>query len=357
MTAVGMRALFVTASAEPWGAERSLRILLESRPSGWSCSLICSSDGVAELCRPVVGEVRLVPARKGKLTTVGAFSKALLEIGRDYDVIVLFSLKLLPLVLVARAARLKARVVVDLHGAPSGLDFAVARRLLRFVDGAIAISRFVVAHYARPNIAVVPRPIADTAERDGDAVRPVESGVVLGIAGRIDPEKRIEVAIDALRTLPSRFQLNIYGDTFFGGEEYLRQLKVSVTEVERIRFRGYVEPDEIYDEVDAIIVCNENEASGRTVGEAMLRRKLVFVPDRGGAQEFLDDSVTGFVYRALDSASLATAVESAFHPDRDLSALRSLAREKIIAERSPREVAREYFGLLSRIVEKGRGKV
>jgi glycosyltransferase involved in cell wall biosynthesis len=118
-----------------------------------------------------------------------------------------------------------------------------------------------------------------------------------------------------------------------------------------IDFCGYASADQIYDEVDGVIVCNEREPSGRTVGEAMLRSKVVFAPDSGGALEYFDDSVTGFRYRARDSESLASVIDGAFQPGRDLTRLRGLAREKIIEERSPRAVAEEYFGFLDRVAE------
>ena len=351
------RALFVSASAEPWGAERSLRTLLASRPAGWSCGLLCSSEKVAEFCRPFVAEVLVVPGRQGKLPILREFSRGLRKLGNRYDIVVLFSLKLLPLALIARVASPETRVVADLHGAPTGFDRSVARLLLKTVDGASAISRFVVEHYGIPDIRMIPRPIADSGERKPvSTMSDSESLVVLGIAGRIDTEKRIEVAIDAVRKLPSRFRLHVYGEPYLGGEAYLQQLRQRATDTDRIVFRGYVDPDKIYDEVDAVIVCNENEASGRTIGEAMLREKVAFAPDRGGAQEFFDDTVTGFVYHALDADSLARAIDLAFEAGRDLTLLGSLAREKVISERSPDAVAKEYFGFLGNIVEMGRDR-
>jgi glycosyltransferase involved in cell wall biosynthesis len=116
----------------------------------------------------------------------------------------------------------------------------------------------------------------------------------------------------------------------------------------RILFRGYTATDQIYDEVDGLIVCNEREPSGRTVGEAMLRSKVVFAPDRGGALEYFENSVTGFEYRALDAQSLTRSIEEAFEPERDLPLLGRRAREKILTERSPRHVAEKYFDALSR---------
>jgi glycosyltransferase involved in cell wall biosynthesis len=346
------RALFVTATETPYGAEQSLRTLLEAAPLGWSCSLLASSQKVADLCGPFTEETQLIAAHPGKLRTLVAFGRQMVKLRRDYDVIVLFSLKLLPLTLTAKPRGQAARMVADIHDAPVGMDLRLSRFFLRFADGIVAISRFVVQHLGIRGAVIVPRPIADDANSTSLISKESPEKVALGIIGRLDPEKRIEVAIDAMQLLPPHYVLRIYGDPcVYAGEEYVQVLKSRAAHSALIDFCGYASADQIYDEVDGVIVCNEREPSGRTVGEAMLRSKVVFAPDSGGAMEYFDDSVTGFRYRARDSESLASVIDGAFQPSRDLTRLRGLAREKIIEERSPRVVAEEYFGFLDRVAE------
>ena len=345
------RALFVTATEKAWGAEKSLRTLLEAAPEGWSCSLLACSAEVAELCGPFAEKTLLVPVRRDKFRTLTSFGRAVAESSDDYDVIVLFSLKLLPLALALRARRANVPVVADIHDAPIGLDRNLSRFFLRFVDRTIAISRFVVDHLAIGEPEIVPRPILDDHQRNPSGRSATSTQVVLGVVGRIDPEKRIEVAIDAIHSLPSQYRLRVYGDPCIAGDDYLQMLQDRASKSTRIEFRGYRNTQEIYDEVDGVIVCNEREPSGRTVGEAMLRSKLVFAPDRGGALEYFDDSITGFVYQALNASSLARAIEAAFKPGRDSTLVGERARDKIIAERSPRAVALQYFNVLESVVE------
>jgi len=283
---------------------------------------------------------------------LAAFGREIAELRRDYDVIVLFSLKLLPITLTARPRGRAARIVADIHDAPVGMDLKLSRFFLRFADGIIAISRFVVEHLGVRAAVIVPRPIADSANGTSLICTGNPQTVTLGLIGRLDPEKRIEVAIDAMRFLPPRFALRIYGDPcVHAGQEYVQSLKSRAAQSRRIDFCGYAPADHIYDEVDAVIVCNEREPSGRTVGEAMLRSKVVFAPDSGGAFEYFDDSVSGFRYRAGDPESLASVIDTAYEHGRDLTHLRTRAREKIIEERSPRAVAEEYFGFLERVAE------
>ena len=346
------RVLFVNSGTEPWGAEVSLRNLLGSAPPGWECSLLACSQAVVDVCRPFVNEVHLVPPRRGKLRNLETFFASVWALKEQYDVVVLFNLRLLPIALIAWARQSGIRVVADLHDAPVGLDRALSRFCLRFTAGNIAISRFVVDHLGISHADIVPRPIPEG--RTGGVEPPAVDGIspiVLGIIGRVDPEKRIDVAIDAVRDLPARFQLHVYGDPCLAEEGYLQALMNRASPGARTVFRGYLNADEIYAEVDAVIVCNDREPSGRTVGEAMVRSKIVFAPDRGGAQEFFDDSVSGFVYRALDPQSLARAIAFAFGPSSDADLIRRRAREKILHERSPQAVADEYFSVLERAVK------
>ena len=344
--------LFVNSGTEPWGAEISLRSLLEFVPAGWECSLLASSQLVADFFRPFVREVHLVPAHRGKLWNLKTFVEAVTKLKDRYDVVVLFNLRLLPLAMIMRLTHSDTRVVADVHDTPVGLDRSLSRFFLRFTAGTIAISRFVVTHLGIRDAVIIVRPISEgPSGRDVDCTDRDYSWIVLGVIGRVDPEKRIDVAIDAMRYLPAHFQLHVYGDACLAGEDYVQSLKDRALQSARIVFRGYRNADEIYDEVDAVIVCNDREASGRTIGEAMVRSKIVFAPDRGGSQEFFDDSVTGFVYRALDPESLAHAIESAFRSNSHADVVRRRAREKMLRERSPQLVADEYFDVLEQFAK------
>lgn len=346
---VTRRALFITAADKPWGAEHSLRTLLASAPKEWSCSLLASSRDVAELCRQYLEDIVLLPAQNSKIRTLWVFLRATTKIANQYDIIVLFSLKLLPLALLMRIRYPRIHIIADLHDTPVGVDRVLSRFFLHFTNATIAISQYVKEHVGIRNATIVPRPISESDRYDSGRQSSKRSGqIILGIIGRIDREKRIEVAIAAVRSLPEEFSLHIYGEPCVAGDDYLRMLKREASQSARIHFRGYMCTDEIYTEIDAVIVCNEKEASGRTIGEAMLRSKLVFAPDRGGAREFFDDTTSGFVYRSLDSQDLAHVVASTFALGRDTELITHRARERILAERSPQPVAKRYFLALER---------
>lgn len=311
---------------------------------------MANSVAVAEFLQPYVKNVHMVPLRRGKLANLAQFLRSLMNLENAYDVVILFNLRLLPLALLARGSRPHLRIVADLHDAPRGLDRLLSRAFLKFTNGSIAISRFVANHLGIHNAIIIPRPISDDAKLSVNVKKRSDSGdVILGIVGRIDPEKRIEVAIDAMRYLPDRFRLHVYGQPCLAEESYMKALKLRAQADDRITFRGFMAADDIYEELDAIVVCNEREPSGRTVGEAMVKEKVVFAPDRGGAREFFDESLSGFIYKALDAADLARAICCAFESGAELELLRRRASEKIIRERSPKAIASVYFRTLDRI--------
>lgn len=311
---------------------------------------MANSVAVAKFFHPYVKNVHMIPLRRGKLANLAQFLRSLMNLESRYDVVVLFNLRLLPLALLARGRHPRIRIVADLHDAPTGLDRLLSRAFLKFTTGSIAISRFVADHLGIHNAIIVPRPISDdtklsvVVKKRSDA-----SDVILGIVGRIDPEKRIDVAIDAMRYLPDRFRLHVYGQPCLAEENYMKALKFRAQEDDRITFRGFMDAEDIYDELDAILVCNEREPSGRTVGEAMVKEKVVFAPDRGGAQEFFDESLSGFIYKALDAEDLAHAICCAFESGAELELLGRRASEKIIRERSPQAIASVYFRTLDQI--------
>jgi glycosyltransferase involved in cell wall biosynthesis len=348
----GKRILFVSSrTGRPWGAETSLRILLSNAPPGWEFLLMSSSELIADSLRPFVKLCISIPPPSGRWFTQArrlmTFAASVFRLKGQYDMLVFWDDALFPLAFLRRFGRLAIPMVADIHRIPWERSRSTDKRLLEQMSGTIANSRYVADWRGTVNVEVVPRPIYEGEPPAADETQTQDSPtIVLGIIGRADTEKRIEVAIDAVYRLPARFKLCIYGDLCLTGE-YGQELRRRASRTNQIVFRGYLDTEEIYREVDAVIVCNPTEAFGRTVGEAMVRSKVVFVPDRGGAKELVDDSVSGFVYRALDAESLARAIELAYGPDSEINLLRLRARQKIISELSPEVIAQRYFGALA----------
>jgi glycosyltransferase involved in cell wall biosynthesis len=175
------------------------------------------------------------------------------------------------------------------------------------------------------------------------------SSLVVGIAGRLDVEKRIELAIEAVGMSEPHVILHVYGDSFSDQDDY-RATLVQLGEKllpNRVRFMGTVPASHIYEEIDLLFVANSQEASGRTVGEAMAAGVPVVVPSRGGAQEFLEHMSSGLVYDADSALSASNAISLLAASQELRSQVRDGGKAKIQLERSTLRIAQLYLDALA----------
>ena len=68
--------------------------------------------------------------------------------------------------------------------------------------------------------------------------------------------------------------------------------------------------------------------------EAMAQGRLVLASDVGGHRELIEDKVTGYLFTANDSASLAAAVRNLLERRADWPALRKVARRFVEEQRT-----------------------
>lgn len=142
-----------------------------------------------------------------------------------------------------------------------------------------------------------------TPERRCEAVRarlaPGAERIVLFV-GRLAPEKRVDVLIDAFAAvraaLGERVALVIAGD---GPAAPALKARAG----EGVRFAGYVTGEALadaYAAADVFCSPSDTETFGNTVLEAMAAGAPVVVADRGGVTDFVEDGTNGFRARAGD---------------------------------------------------------
>jgi glycosyltransferase involved in cell wall biosynthesis len=131
--------------------------------------------------------------------------------------------------------------------------------------------------------------------------------------GRLDPRKGIEVAIDALASLPSEATLVVHGSG--GSSEYgtqLRQHAAALGLAERVRFSAgpREEVPDVYAAADTLLFPVQwDEPWGLVPLEAMAVGRPVIATATGGSREYLDHERNCLVYEPRDSAeALAAAV-------------------------------------------------
>lgn len=173
------------------------------------------------------------------------------------------------------------------------------------VNGLIGISDFIlqkhIPYFSNARTAVIFNPVDATAVFNEETEA---SEKIFGYLGRIEPEKGVELLLQAFQTLPDDYQLIIAGT---GKEEYVAYLKHKYPS-ERIQFLGWVAPDDVYRAVNFVIVPSMwNEPFGRTVIEAYSHGVAVIASARGGLQELIVEGETGQLFEPDDPKNVAAA--------------------------------------------------
>jgi glycosyltransferase involved in cell wall biosynthesis len=346
-----MRVLVVNHSAKVWGAERQL---LDLRPrlldAGISVTLACppgsdlertwAATGSATIPYAPAGDLGL-RAADGSRAGVGAIARQLVVTARDArrvakliravgaDIVESYTLNAnLEVLLAGRATRTPS--VLDVH------DIVVpglGRRLLalqaRVAALTIANSRATEAtlgvrettgragriRMVHPGVDVDrfrPGP-ADPDVRARLAAHPDRP--IVGILGRIDPEKGIELVARAVARLPDPHgdaQLVIVGASLVGGHEYEESVRAEVARLlgDRARFTGPTDDvPGVMRNLDVLVNASRAEPFGLTVLEAQACGVAVVAGAAGGIPEFVYDGENGLLFEPGDEIGLARALE------------------------------------------------
>ena len=354
------RLVIVSLSTMCWGAEQSLLLLattaradvlvvcprgeLLDRAGATGLGTLALDDPAVLRCAEVGSTVG--PTRTGRVLLAGAAALAHLPLW-DRDAVVSFSQWLhLPLALAGRVRR--RRVVLDLHDGPfTGAGSAVQSAATWTATASVAVSRTALEHvrsWPPGRATVVPRPVAlpELVDRpphhtDGGPLR-------LAIVGRLDPEKRVDVALDAHEMLlragvPA--VLDVVGD----GHRSDADLAALRRQWPGAVFHGrlpHAQALSVVADADLLLSTAVGEAFGRTVLEAA----LLGVPSvvvGGGPAERVRDGVDGFVVPPDDPAALA-ALLTELAADRDqVSLAGAAALETAGREASPSVVAARWL--------------
>lgn len=256
------------------------------------------------------------------------------------------ALRLLP-------AGLRPALVFDLHDyLPTERGRARIRLSTWWFDRVIAVSRFSAGQLDPDHTAhlVLARPVdaGDTGDTGdaadtGDAGSYQAAGRRVGVVGRLDADKRIELAVEAVRRLPD-VTLVLRGSAGLD-PAYTERLQARARDAlgDRVVFEGRVRRADVMAGLACMVVANEEEALGRTVAEAQLAGVPVVVPDRGGAAELVEDGRTGRHYEAASVESLAGAIRAVVDDPEGTREMARRARSAAAGRHDPARVAREYL--------------
>lgn len=220
--------------------------------------------------------------------------------------------------------------ICHVHEAETSAGWLVRRALLAplwFADAVIVISEAVRAATlaAQPRLAgrvrLIYNGVPDTPTAlplPASRSRPVR----LAVVGRLSPRKAPHVALEALRRLVGRHDvdLELVGTTFAGYEWYESELRATAAAPElagRVHFSGYCSPIwPVLERCDIVVAPSLQEPFGNVVVEAQLAGRPVVAAAAYGHLESITDGETGLLVPPGDPEGLAAAVERlVLHPD------------------------------------------
>nr|WP_246316041.1 glycosyltransferase family 4 protein [Kineococcus aurantiacus] len=256
-----------------------------------------------------------------------------------------------PVLLAAAAARVPS-VLVD-HLPTPGLTWR-GRSLQRLVTTWAAARVSVSASSARAveqlgglrpgSVLAIPNGVPVPRVRPAPQVR----RPALGVLARLEPQKGVDVLLEALTALPG-VELHVAGEG--SGCADLQQQAAALGLTDRVRFRGRV-PDaaDLLSDVDVLVVPSRFEALPLVVLEAMHGGVPVVASRVGGIPEAVLDGQTGLLVPAGDAVALAGACRTLLDDPGLRARLATRARVRADELFSVTAMARRYDGLYRRVV-------
>ena len=143
----------------------------------------------------------------------------------------------------------------------------------------------------------------------------VAAGPLVGIVGRVDPSKGIDVLVDAMELLTTKHpdaRLAVVGGPLVAQPGYAESLEADAKQRlgDRVTFTGpRSDGPAIYRALDVLVNASSAEPLGLTILEAQATAVPVIVSRGGGAPEVVEDGETGFVVSPRDPGELAAALD------------------------------------------------
>ena len=360
-----VRVLVVSLSPQIWGAERSclgLAPLLVRRgiaptlasPPGpfaeaWSAlgfpHVALAAPERLGLRTAQDGRPGLPALLKEVATTVGS-ARRLARLARDADAVHSNSLwSHLDCALAGRMAR--RPVVLELHDlVRPGLGRSVLKVATRLAAATVAISAAVADTVGSSSgrVQVVPQGVdterfhpggADASWRDRLSGRPDEP--IVGVVGRVDPEKGITTVVEAMAMLAGsagRSRLAVVGAPALDDGAYDAAVRAEASALlgDRARFVGPVDDvPAVLRSLDVLVNASASEPFGLSVLEAQASGVPVIGTDAGGIPEFVTDGETGLLVAPGRPDELAAGLSRLLDTPALQHELAAAARANVVA--------------------------
>jgi glycosyltransferase involved in cell wall biosynthesis len=247
---------------------------------------------------------------------------------------------------------IRRRKIAHLHlvhgGAEERLSYGQKKKLNSRPVSFVAVSgyvreRLIANGVAGRQVRVIENFLPDTQVNTAPQRAPFAGTGTrkLIVISRLDPEKRVELLLDAMERDPdlAKFDIRIFGR---GWNESALTERAALHR-HPIKFEGF-SPNVAHELAasDLLVHLCPVEPFGLAILEAMAARVPVLVPDSGGAGSLVEDNVSGFRFRAEDPSHLATRL-------RDIDQLAPPTLNHVICE--SQSLLRSRFSESARIAE------
>jgi glycosyltransferase involved in cell wall biosynthesis len=184
-------------------------------------------------------------------------------------------------------------------------DRLAADRVDVFIANSKTVQNRITKYYRRESTIIYP-PVEtqNFSVRDLSTQKPEEKYFLAGC--RLAPYKRIDIVIEAFKTLGADYKLKI-----FGSGVDLERLKKIAGAAENIEFLGRVSEEDktkLFENAQAFINPQE-EDFGITVIESMAAGRPVIAYRKGGATETVIEGETGLFFDEETADSLVAAIK------------------------------------------------
>lgn len=355
--------LVVSHGSTVWGAQlRLLDVAPQLRPRGVELTMAAPEGPLADAWRRTgLPFVPLqLPEHRGLRDEATGARPSPPQLAREVAVQVESARRLVPLVRrhhVTHSFKLAAHVETALAGRMARrpvvlelVDIVAPGLGRRVLQGAARLAAVTVANSEATAAAL--GPVRDRAEvihpgvdlqrfspgPADPAVRAELGGIpgvpLVGIIGRIDPEKGVDVLATAMATAAGPAgdaRLVVVGDAGTGPQSYADEVRRRATEQlgDRVRFAGRrSDMPEVVRSLDVLVNGSQAEPFGRSVLEAQASGVAVIGTRSGGIPEFVQDGVTGLLVPPGDPASLAAALDRLLADDELRAHLAAAGREQ-----------------------------
>ncbi len=183
---------------------------------------------------------------------------------------------------------------------------------------------YIKAGFSTSVMDVVPSGLSasflhDPSHRPNSPFSFKEGKIRLVFAGRIQPEKGPDIAVEAVaqlqKTRPNTtIYLDIIGKGNSGFEESLKMLSNRLGISDRVNFLGKLQPEDVlrlFQQYDALLFTSRwREPFGRVIIEAMAQGLPVIAANNGAAPEIISDGENGLLIPPDSPEALANAINS-----------------------------------------------